>query len=112
MLGSVKNSAATNPPVCLAPSRPCPRCEEHPCVPGQRLCQPCRAALQREERERHRARRTELAARRLLALMTQEQQEKVRRMTEEQRRPLSAVLAGLAMCALAEKTDEERAGRL
>ncbi len=109
MLESVKNSAATKPPVWLAPSRPCPRCEERPCVPGQRLCRPCRTALQREERARHRARRLELAARTVLALLAEEDQKRVRRVAEEHGRRLSSVLAvlvGLAAQAL-EREEQE-----
>src|SRR5215510_7233682 len=96
----MKNGMNAPPARRPAEARPCPRCEERPCVPGQRLCQPCRADLQRNNRAKHRSHRLEVAARRILTLMPPETQRGVRRIAEEQQQPLSMVLAGLAARAL------------
>lgn len=99
----VKNGLGTRHPRPPVAARQCPRCEERPCVPAQRLCQPCRAALQRNDRAKRRRRQLEVAARRLLALMTPDRQRRARQMTEEQQQPLSAVLMGLVAHAIQEE---------
>lgn len=92
----------------LKTARLCPNCEERPCVESQRLCQPCRALYQRQTRNKHRQRRLELAARRLLTLMKPEHQNAARKMAEERGQPLSAVLIALAISALSDIACEER----
>ncbi len=91
----MKNGAPSGPSKLLGSARRCPSCEERPCVVGQRLCQQCRTAYQRLTRAKYQRRRLELAARRLLGLLTRGEQEKVREMAEEREQSLSSVLAGL-----------------